>query len=252
MPAAPLLSIITVCRDPGPAVGEALASIWHQRGAPRVEIAVIDGASTDGTVAWLQAHRARIDVLHSGPDAGIYDAMNLGLARTTGDWVLFLGADDALASPTTLAQLEGRLRVDDADLIGGRARYSDGRVYTTRTPPRRLRRNPLHHQATFYRRTGFARYGGFDTSLRIAGDYDLNLRWLRGGATLRAIPDLVSQCRAGGLSDAGRWITYREEIAVRHRHANALLALPWDVVSCLRYLRKRVVRHRRQLAPVPS
>src|SRR4051812_37303583 len=77
MSAAPSLSIIVACKNPGARLHAALASVWEQKHV-QPELIVIDGASTDGTREWLESHRARCATLISAADAGVYDAMNKG------------------------------------------------------------------------------------------------------------------------------------------------------------------------------
>lgn len=241
---APLLSIIVVCRNPGGRLAGALESVWGQQGISP-ELVVIDGASTDGTREWLEARRGRLGTLVSEPDGGIYEAMNKGVARARGEWILFLGADDRLADATVLARAALPLTSSGADVFAATARFDDGRVYPPRSPRAAIRRNFLHHQATFYRRALFARLGGFDPALRLMADYDFNLRLLHAGGAIETGPLEIARCGSGGLSDAGTWTTYGEEIAVRHRHFPAWRCWPWDAGSVVRFLRKRLVnRHR--------
>ena len=102
-------------------------------------------------------------------------------------------------------------------------------------------RNFVHHQATFYRRSLFVEHGGFDESLRVMGDYDFNLRLWRRGVTFRSLRLRVTACGTGGLSDSGRWLSYAEEIRVRHRHFPQWQCWPWDAGAVARFLRKRIV-----------
>jgi glycosyltransferase involved in cell wall biosynthesis len=240
---APIISVIVVCRNPGDRLPAALASVWAQQG-PAVELVVIDGASTDGSREWLETQRARIGVLVSEPDGGIYDAMNKGVARATGEWILFLGADDRLADPAALVRLLPTLAMSDAGVITGEARFDDGRRYPAAPVTAAIRRNFLHHQATFYRRRLFAAGGGFDTTLRLMADYDFNLRLLHGGVQFEIVTGLLAECASGGASDAGTWLGYREEMTVRHRYFPAWRCWPWDAGSVLRFLRKRLLRAR--------
>jgi len=241
---APIISVIVVCRNPGVRLRAALASVWAQEG-PAVELVVIDGASTDGSREWLETHRARIAVLRSEPDAGIYDAMNKGVAHATGAWILFLGADDRLADPAALVRLLPVLAMSGAGVVTGEARFDDGRRYPAAPAAGAIRRNFLHHQATFYRRRLFAERGGFDTTLRIMADYDFNLRLLHGGVEFEMAPGLVAECASGGASDAGTWLVYREEMIVRHRHFPAWRCGLWDLGSVVRWVRKQFVRRTR-------
>lgn len=236
----PLISVILVCRNPGPRVREALASVWSQRDVD-LETVVIDGASTDGTREWLETQRARLGVLVSEPDTGVYEAMNKGITAARGDWVLFLGADDRLAGPDLFTQVADPLRRTAAGIVAGAARFTDGRLYAPQ-PAAAIRRNFLHHQATFYRRPFFDQHGRFDPQLRIQADYDLNVRWVRAGVELATLPHLIALCGAGGLSDGGSWRNYREEVTVRHRHYLAWRCWPWDGLSVIRFVRKQWVR----------
>ena len=238
---APLISVILVCRNPGPRLQAALASVWAQRGA-EFEVVVIDGASTDGTGEWLNTQRARLGVTVSEPDGGVYEAMNKGVAHATGEWILFLGADDRLASSDVLRRAAVTLRETAAGVGVGEARFDDGRSYALAPTPAPVRRNFVHHQAAFYRRRLFAEHGGFDEKLKLQADYDFNLQIFLAGVRFAALPVHIADCGSGGLSDAGQWANYREEVAVRHRHFPAWRCGLWDLGSVVRYLRKKIVR----------
>ncbi|MCW5549965.1 MAG: glycosyltransferase [Opitutaceae bacterium] len=239
-PDVPLISIIVVCRNPGEQLRTTIASVRAQRDAD-CELVIVDGGSTDGTRAWLEAEHPAIGTLITEPDHGIYDAMNKGIAAARGDWVLFLGADDQLAASDTLAQAAQQLVKHSDGVLAGTARFDDGRIYSP-SPTTAVRRNFVHHQGTFYRRTLFQRHGRFDLSLRIQADYDFNLRLLRAGVAFTPLPLLISDCASGGVSDAGHWANYREEITVRHRHFPAWRCWPWDAAAVARWLRKQLLR----------
>src|SRR2546423_15086867 len=83
MSAAPTLSVIVACKNPGSRLHAALESVWEQRHVD-LELIVIDGGSADGTREWLAAERARIAAPVSEPDDGVHDAMNKGVARARG------------------------------------------------------------------------------------------------------------------------------------------------------------------------
>ncbi len=245
MSAAPSLSVIVACKNPGSRLSAALASVWEQRQV-QPEILVIDGGSTDGTVAWLEAQRARLAEVVAEPDGGVYEALNKGVARATGEWVYFLGADDRLRSDMVLSEVLNWTRQTEAGVVVGEVAYDDGRLYKLRARVNAIARNFVHHQGAFYRRTLFEENGGFDAGLAVMADYDFNLRLWKGRVRFKPIPLRVAACGAGGLSDGGAWRGYAEEIAVRHRHFARVRSLPWDVLTVLRFLRKQVVRGRRR------
>ena len=148
MPVSPFISVIVVCKNPGPPLRTALQSIWAQREIS-LELIVIDGASSDGSREWLEAESARIAVLRSEPDGGVYEAMNKGMAAARGAWVLFLGADDRLASDATLFDAALHLGKSAAGVAVGESVYDDGRVYRLEPKPNPVVRNFVHHQAAF-------------------------------------------------------------------------------------------------------
>ena len=240
-PPAPSFSIVVVTKNPGLPLREALASVWSQEGVT-LELIVIDGASSDGTAEWLASERARITVLVSEPDQGVYDAMNKALRLATGAWVYFLGADDRLVGTNLLSEILAWSRRSEAGVLCGEISYSDGRIYKLHRAFNPVARNFLHHQGAFYQRSLFLENGVFDTSLALMADYDFNVRLWRASVRFKAVPLAVARCASGGLSDAGGWNGYREEIVVRHRYYGQFRCLPWDVLSLARYARKRVLR----------
>jgi glycosyltransferase involved in cell wall biosynthesis len=112
------ISVVTAVFNRAGTVAEALASVQGQTW-PQVEHVVIDGASTDGTLPILQAHQAQLAALVSEPDQGIYDALNKGIRRASGDVVGFLHADDLFESPDSLARVAAAFANPAVDAVYG-------------------------------------------------------------------------------------------------------------------------------------
>lgn len=236
---APFLSIVVLSKNPGPRIAIALESIWSQSTA--ADIVVVDGGSTDGTVEWLRARADRLTTLIVEPDQGVYDAMNKGIAAARTEWILFMGADDRLIQTSTVNEVQSWLRNTGANVVTGEVVYDDGRVYKLGQRVNPLARNFVHHQGTFYRRTVFGSENQFDRTLKIMGDYDLNLRLWKQGGRFKPIPLRIAECRSNGLSDCGKWLVYREEITVRHRYAQGMRCWIWDALSVVRFVRKNTL-----------
>src|ERR1700750_1936091 len=98
------ISVVTVVRNGILFIAQTIESVVHQT-YPHVEYIVIDGGSTDGTVDIIRAHDNEIAYWVSEKDQGIADAFNKGLARATGDYLLFLNSDDALAQDNVIARI---------------------------------------------------------------------------------------------------------------------------------------------------
>ena len=114
----PRVSIITVTYNAEPLLERTLQSVLSQRYADK-EIVVVDGQSSDGTVAVIKRHAAAIQSWVSEPDKGIYDAMNKGVRMATGDWILFMNAGDTFASDDVLQRLFDAVDPAQADVVYG-------------------------------------------------------------------------------------------------------------------------------------
>ncbi len=202
-------SIITVSRNAAGHIAECLASVARQT-YEHAEHIIVDGASTDGTQKIVARHNQRVSKFISEPDAGIYDAMNKGVHLASGDYVLFLGADDFLFDPQVLDDIAALIaREDRPDLIYGdiEVRQTDGHRVISRPPPPAealafMICGCLPHQATFAERSLFLdRVGLFDTRYRVQADYDWFLRALgTPNLQIRHVNRIVSSFRLGGTS----------------------------------------------------
>lgn len=209
------VSLITVCRNVAPVIAETLDSVLKQT-HPEIELIVIDGASTDGTVEVLEGMRSAagkrgIDVLVSEPDKGIYDAMNKGLARATGDIIGFVNAGDLLMTPETIAHVVQAFQRAHADAVYGDIIMVDEqdihkvhRTWLSGTYHRdNFRKGWMPpHVGTFIRKTVYDRFGHFNTDLRIGADYEILLRFLyRHQVPTVHLREVLVRFRLGGMSN---------------------------------------------------
>lgn len=218
--AQPRISIITACLDSGRHIAQTLASVREQVGVD-CEHVVADGGSTDDTLALVEAGLRPGGRCVSGPDTGIADAMNKGLALASGEWLLFLQSDDYLAGPTVLAEASRHFR-DDVDICGFPVLFGD-EAGAQRMRPRGANwwlnlKTGLNHQGTFIRRGLFEQLGGYDTSFRIAMDYEWFLRAYRAGARF-ACHDapVIALMRDTGVSSQLDWPSLRKRLMEEQR-----------------------------------
>lgn len=167
------ISIITVVYNGAATLRETIESIFSQT-YPYIEFILIDGGSSDGTVDIIKKYDSKIAFWISEKDKGIYDAMNKGVKKATGDWIYFLGADDILYSPGTIEQLVAKFRSGNTLYYGNAIFKTSGRVYDGYFSRYKLCLRNISHQAIFYPRAVFEQRL-FDVKYRIKSDYHFNL-----------------------------------------------------------------------------
>ena len=208
------ISLVTVNLNNLEGLRRTLESIERQT-CRSFEWIVIDGGSTDGSREFIDANRHLVYSWCSEPDGGIYEGMNKGLARATGDYVLFLNSGDTLAADDVLARACSL--VGEADIyVGAVDKKGGGEVTCPRfdSPEAlvdKLLFSAFQHQGVFLRRALFDRYGPYDTRFRIAADWCHNIRALMlDNATVAALPITVAVFDTSGVSSTQPQRMYAE------------------------------------------
>jgi len=236
------ISIITVAYNAEATIAEAVASVVGQRqDSFELEYIIVDGASTDETLAALEPNRDGIALIISEPDRGLYDAMNKGVAAATGDFIGILNADDAYAHNGVLAAVAARLEETGADALYGDLDYvaadGSGRVVrrwrSGEMGPRSFLRGWMPPHPTFFlAQSVYDENGVYSLDLRSAADYELMLRMLHKHRVRAAyIPDVLVKMQTGGMSNASwtnRLRANREDRAAWRM--NGLRPMPWTLV----------------------
>ena len=204
------VSVVTVSYNAGRTIGHTLESFFAQS-HPDKELVVVDGGSTDDTMAIVETFRRDGLRVLSERDRGLYDAMNKGLRLFGGDAVGFLNADDRYNDADVLADVAAALEeveivYGDLDIVEDHE--SDRVVRTWRGKPWNagaFRRGWMPPHPTFYvRRAVVEQVGEFDLSMKISSDYDYMLRAMElGGFSSRFLPRVMVRMMAGGASTAG-------------------------------------------------
>ena len=174
----------------------ALASIRAQQW-PSLETIVVDGGSTDGTIEALEAY-GNVRVI-KGPDGGVYDALNKGIAAASGDIVGFLNSDDSYEDNAFVAAARGFAQTPTADAVCGAAILTDnGRVVARfdrdadkTLTPRTALIGACIPNARFFRRAAAVQTGLFDIGYRLVSDRDWLMRWHEAGRTTAPLVETV-------------------------------------------------------------
>ena len=246
------VSIITAVRNAAPQLEATLRSVASQMG-PAVEHVLIDGASTDDTLAVAARHGQHLARVLSEPDGGIYDAFNKGLQLVNGDIVAFLNAGDTYVDPRVLARVADAFVSRELEAVYGDVQIVDP------SDPRRVVRfyrsgwfRPSRltygfmpaHPALFVKRTVYERLGGYDDSFRQAGDFEFCVRaFLLDRVRYAYLPESLVRMQDGGVSNRGlksKWVNTREmhraciQNGVRTNYLKLSLRLPIKLTEMIR------------------
>lgn len=235
-----VFSIITCTYNAEKVLQRTLDSVLGQTYS-HVEHIIVDGASSDATLRMAEAYRQKSDAedwchevrIKSEPDKGLYDAMNKGLQRATGQYVLFLNAGDTFPSPDTLelvAESVGEGEEPPAVLYGDTDVVDDAGHFIRHrrlAAPRRLtwrsfmRGMLVCHQA-FYARADLAKATPYDLRYRFSADVDWCIRIMRLARRqrlpMRNVGAVVVNFLDGGLTTAHHQASLRERFCVMTRH----------------------------------
>ena len=251
------ISVITACFKSNAVLATALESIRAQT-HPDIEHVIVDGGSTDGSVdqirAWAELAAVGRVQWSSEPDRGLYDAINKGIRRATGDVVGVLHADDYYCNPEVLSNIAALFESSGADVVYADVRFVDA-VDLTRTVRKITARHfrpwmmrygfMPPHPSIFCRRELFEKLGYYRTDYLISADHELMIRFLwKTGLRTAYLPEAIVTMRTGGRSTCSfqaRWTACRENVrACRENgfYANMLMQLTKYAVKIFEYGRK--------------
>ena len=204
------LSLITASFNRAHTIRDTIASV-NMQSYPNIEHIFIDGVSRDDSVAIMHEMATRNPVIVSEPDKGFYDAYNKGLKRATGEIIGFINSDDFYVDDKVIARVMG-VFADNPDVDAVHAdlvyvkqddpakivRHWRSRPFT----PKSLARGFIPaHPTVFLRREVYDRVGGFDTSFRLAADYEFLLRTFYTNAVNAVyVPEIWVRMRTGGAT----------------------------------------------------
>lgn len=201
------ISIITINYNNLDGLIKTVESVVNQT-CEDFEYIVIDGGSTDGSVPYIESQKERIDYWISEPDKGIYNAMNKGILKATGEYLLFLNSGDWLCDESVLVNIIYKLH--NADVIFGNLVkvFSNGKKIIDKGPEGALIslntfvRGTLNHGSSFIKRVLFYEYGFYDETLKIVSDWKFFLTALGlNNSNVKYIDIEISYFEMTGISN---------------------------------------------------
>ena len=251
-------TIVTCTYNAEAVLQRTLDSVMKQT-CCNIEHLIIDGVSKDKTLSMVRAYQHKNDVgesaheikVYSEPDKGLYDAMNKGIDRATGDYLIFLNAGDVFPSEDTLELVEGcvgegealpGVLYGDTDIVN-----MDGRFLRHRrlTPPKKLTWRSFKwgmlvcHQS-FYARTDIAKDVHYNLDYRYSADVDWCIRIMKEAKkrklSLRNVNAVITNFLDGGMTTQNHRASLKERFQVMRHHYGLLTTLfvhAWFVVRSL-------------------
>lgn len=223
-----LVSVITIVYNGEKEIENTIQSVINQKNVD-IEYIVIDGKSTDNTVNIIKQYSKYIAKYISESDKGIYDAMNKGIGLATGQWLFFLNAGDVFCCDNSLASLvDVTYDNNDYDIFSGKVRIVDtqGNFLNSYHPLVKGSENTLKyencvaHQACLIKKGVIDKFGGFDDSYRIQGDYELWVKLLSNGCRFKFLDLVISDFNNDGISSNPKYslISRHEALAIQKKY----------------------------------
>jgi len=203
----PLITVITVVFNGEKHLEQAIQSVINQNYNP-IEYIVIDGGSTDGTPDIIRKYENRIAAWISEPDKGIFDAMNKGIGKASGEFIGMLNADDWY-EPDILGKVKEKItgleeienRVIYCDHYWCDEELSPGNKVGRKAGMKYWKGMTISHQSMFVHRSVYEKLGLYHLEYRYASDYEFFLRMIKAGVVFEKIPGYGVNFRKGGTGD---------------------------------------------------
>jgi glycosyltransferase involved in cell wall biosynthesis len=227
-----LISVITVTKNCALTLATTFDSISAIK-TEEIEYIVIDGDSTDSTLKVVAQYANIIDSVVSEADSGIYDAMNKGVTRASGKYVLFTNGDDELV-PDGFASAVMLLRNHSADIVCMTTLIAGTKQSLKAKPWQLLFFNSIPHPSTFVK-TNILRAQPFRIDLKIAADYDFFLKAYLVGSTFSIVPLVTALHQRGGASGDVARSTLEVDLIRQYR-----LGWRYPLVNWVHYVYRRL------------
>ena len=250
-----LLTIVTINRNNAAGLEKTMQSVLSQTRTD-YEYVVVDGASTDGSVAVIErlapAFGDRLKWV-SEPDKGIYNAMNKGIGMATGEYIQILNSGDTLVSPEVVDKMyaalekEGRPSILYGNMLkdfpGGRV-HRDTSFAGEEITFLGMYIGTLNHSPAYIRRSLFDKYGPYDESLKISSDWKWYLQAIVFGEEKPVYADIdVTLFDMTGISETNAGLTKAERAQVLKELVPSNVLADYDAwVPSIRMM-KRIKRH---------
>lgn len=225
----PKFSVITVTYNAEKVLEDTIQSVISQT-YHHVEYIIVDGASTDGTMAIVDKYRDRISRVISEPDKGLYDAMNKGISLATGDYLCFLNAGDSFHEDDTLQAMVHSISGNELpDVLYGETALVDSQGHFLRmrrlSAPETLTWKSFKHGMLVCHQAFFARHTliePYDLRYRFSADFDWCIRVMKKAHRLHNTRLTLIDYLEEGMTTRNHKASLKERFRIMARHYGLL------------------------------
>lgn len=245
----PLISVVTVVYNAVNDIEITIQSVVSQT-YKNIEYIVIDGGSVDGTKDVIEKHKDNISFFKSESDNGIYEAMNKGIVKATGDWIIFMNAGDTFYSNNTIQECykEKLFNVNNDIIYGDRILFDPvyGKKNVQVAEIKKLNFGMhLFHQSCFIKLSLHKKYL-YDETFRISGDFDFFYMLRKKKYLFKKTNLKICVFALGGVStDDLKQLDESKRVILKH-NTNFFLKLfysfPTDFYICKNYLKRILLK----------
>lgn len=244
----PKISVVTVVLNNRNQIEDTILSVINQT-YTNIEYIIIDGGSTDGTLGIIEKYKNSISVIVSEPDKGLYDAMNKGTEKATGEWIIYMNSGDIFSSEKILKEIiYNYLEIKNKNLL-----YSDyitinslgeKKYYKARSLNNLWIGSPTSHQSIFVK-TSIAKNHLFDIHYKINADYDFIYKTYKKYGGFMYLQGLsISQCAGyeGISKTVSPFFTLRENFLVSSKFSTFHQSIMLFIINVLKYFYAKLKR----------
>ena len=234
------ISIVTVVYNGEKTLEKTIQSIISQS-YDNIEYIIIDGASKDGTISIIKKYESKIAYWKSEPDKGIYDAMNKGLQKATGDFLIFMGADDLFIDSDVISNFVEKIKGKDWSRVyyGNVTKVSTNERYDGLFSKEKFAIRNICHQSIFYPKNIY-KANTYDLKYKLWADYVYNFKLFK---QMEYLDMDVAYFNDTGASAQKGDIEFRKNVyflVLKHLGTKCLFILLADKIK--RNLNKRLKR----------
>lgn len=249
------ITVVTVCFNAAESIEDTILSVVDQL-YDNVEYIVIDGSSTDGTVDIIKKyaeggseaskHRHRITKWISEPDEGIYDAMNKGIALSTGDYINFMNAGDTFADVDILSRTPQYMQPNIAVFYGSTYLKKNNKIIRLSSPKPFFNKKKgimtagFCHQSTFVS-SKFIKKFEFDKKYKIAADFNLLKKIYEKNGTFFELPFPVAIYDVTGISSVNQKQLLQELLSICNVKSNSFHYYKYLIIHQIKRCLKQIL-----------